>query len=385
MSAADAETFHLEEASLADVSKALDTGIVSSVELTVLYLNRVAAYDRHGPLLNAIPILNPDVLVEASVADEVRRAGGKSALLGVPFTVKDSYKVKGLTVAAGSPAFASMIADEDAFTIGRIRAAGGVLIGKTNMPPLAAGGMQKGVYGRAESPYNGEYLTAGFNSGSSNGSATATTANFAMFGMGKETVSSGRSPASNNAVIAYTPSRGMLSIRGNWPLFPVRDVVVPHTRSVQDMLALLNVIEVTDPITVGDFWRDQKAVKLPSVESVRPADFSTLARTGSLRGKRIGVPTMYIGKDDTGSQPIKVRPSVMALWRKAADDLRKLGAEVVEVDFDLMHEMEVDRPGAQGPVKLGYFSDDWLFGPWNQPETKNKERLILIPYLAEQF
>ncbi len=81
-----------------------------------------------------------------------------------------------------------------------------MLLGKTNMPPLANGGMQRGVYGRAESPYNAEFLTAAWASGSSNGSGTSTAANLAAFGMGEETVSSGRSPASNNALVAYTPS-----------------------------------------------------------------------------------------------------------------------------------------------------------------------------------
>lgn len=81
---------------------------------------------------------------------------------------------------------------------------------------MAAGGMQRGVYGRAESPYNADYLAAAFASGSSNGSAVATAASFGLFGMGEETISSGRSPASNNGLVAYTPSRGLISIRGNW-------------------------------------------------------------------------------------------------------------------------------------------------------------------------
>jgi len=196
-------------------------------------LNRIYAYDRNGIKLDSIPVLNPNALQEAARADLLRARGKHLGRLhGVPFTVKDSYKVKGLTVAAGSPVFAALIANEDAFTVQKIREAGGVLLGKTNMPPLANGGMQRGVYGRAESPYDAAYLTAAWASGSSNGSGTSTAANFAAFGMGEETVSSGRSPASNNALVAYTPSRGLISIRGNWPLFPIRDVVVPHTRTV---------------------------------------------------------------------------------------------------------------------------------------------------------
>lgn len=386
---ASAATFTLEEATIADVRQAMDAGALSSVELTALYLNRIYAYDFNGIQLNSIPVMNPAALDEAAAADRLRaqrKTAGKP-LLGVPFTVKDSYKVKGLTVAAGSPAFEYLIANEDAFTVAALRGAGGVLLGKTNMPPLAAGGMQRGVYGRAESPYNADYLTAAWNSGSSNGSGTSTAANLAMFGMGEETVSSGRSPSSNNALVAYTPSRGLISIRGNWPLYPIKDVVVPMTRTVADMLALLDVLMVEDPITQGDFWRDQKAVKLPSPASVRPRDFDDLKKPDALRGKRIGVPTMYIGKDDTGSNKIVVRPSVLALWEQAAKDLRAQGAEVVEVDFPLMHNYDEDRPGAQGFVARGLIPAEWAPGLRNGARAGDGglEFNKLNPYSWEEF
>ena len=163
-----AETFRLEEATFEDLHHAMASGALSSVEITALYLNRIYAYDRNGIKLESIPVLNPNALQEAARADLLRARGQSLGKLhGIPFTVKDSYKVKGLTVAAGSPAFATLIANEDAFTVQKIREAGGVLLGKTNMPPLANGGMQRGVYGRAESPYNAAYLTAAWASGSS--------------------------------------------------------------------------------------------------------------------------------------------------------------------------------------------------------------------------
>ena len=155
------------EASIGELREALQTGRATSVGLVAAYLNRIAHYDRHGIALNAVPVLNPDMFAEARAAD-LRRARGTSLgpLDGIPYTAKDSYKVKGLSVASGSPAFADLIATEDAFAISRLRAAGAVLIGLTNMPPMANGGMQRGVYGRAESPYNADYLTAAFGSGS---------------------------------------------------------------------------------------------------------------------------------------------------------------------------------------------------------------------------
>ena len=144
-------------------------------------------FDRSGPCLNSIPLLNPSALDEAKASD-ARRARGDllGPLDGIPYTAKNSFKVKGMTVAAGSPAFADLIATDDAFAIEKFRASGAILLGLTNMPPMANGGMQRGLYGRAESPYNPNFLTAAFASGSSNGSGTATAASFAAFGLGEE-------------------------------------------------------------------------------------------------------------------------------------------------------------------------------------------------------
>ncbi len=346
-----ANRFGVVETSIAELRSALDAGIVTSVELVACYLNRIAFYDRHGVALNAVPVLDPNVFTDARAAD-ARRTRGETLgpLDGIPYTIKDSYKVRGLTVAAGSPAFEHLVATEDAFTIARLRAAGAVLIGLTNMPPMANGGMQRGVYGRAESPYNADYLTAAFASGSSNGSGTATAASFAAFGLGEETWSSGRAPASNNGLVAYTPSRGVISVRGNWPLVPTMDVVVPHTRSVSDLLEVLNVIVADDPNTRGDFWRVQPWVAIPPASAVRPHDYRELREAGALRGKRFGVPRMYINADSDAAEPIETRPSVIALWQQARHDLESLGAEVVEVDFPAVSNYERDRPGARSMV-----------------------------------
>jgi amidase len=345
---------HIVEATIAQLRRALEEGVVTSVELVGAYLRRIAFHDRHGIALNAVPVLNPNMFEEAAASDLRRQQGAVLGPLdGIPYTAKDSYKVAGLTVAAGSPAFEHLVANEDAFTIARLRAGGAVLIGLTNMPPMANGGMQRGVYGRAESPYNADYLTAAFASGSSNGSGTATAASFAAFGLGEETWSSGRAPASNNAVVAYTPSRGVISVRGNWPLVPTMDVVVPHTRGVADMLELLDVIVADDARTRGDFWRTQPWVALPASSTLRPPSYAALPLEGALKGKRLGVPRMYIGRDAEATKPIETRASVLDLWRQAADDLRRLGAEVVEVDFPVVSNYERDRPGAQSMVDRG--------------------------------
>lgn len=348
------------EASIADLRAALETGRVTSVGLVTQYLGRIAKYDHGGILLNAVVVRNPDALAEAEASD-ARRATGTllGPLDGIPYTAKDSYKVRGLTVAAGSPAFEHLVATDDAFTIGRLRAGGAILLGLTNMPPMANGGMQRGLYGRAESPYNADYLTAAFGSGSSNGSGTATAASFAAFGLAEETWSSGRAPASNNSLVAYTPSRGVISVRGNWPLVPTMDVVVPHTRTMDDLFAVLEVIVADDPETRGDFWRSQPWVAIPATSEVRPQSYFSLRNAGALRGRRLGVPRMYINKDDGAAEPIRTAASVISLWESARHALESLGAEVIEVDFPVVSNYEKDRPGTRDMVDRGLIPADY--------------------------
>ncbi|KAF9884835.1 hypothetical protein FE257_001178 [Aspergillus nanangensis] len=335
--------FNLIDASISELQTALDTGLLTSTELVARYLRRISVYDAAGTNLSAIPIINPSAFEEAAASDG-RRAAGLLArpLEGIPYLVKDSIKVKGMTVASGSPAFESLVATEDAACVQILREAGAILLGRTNMPAMAYGGMQKGSYGRAESPYNPEYLTAAYASGSSNGSATATTANFCAFSLGSETVSSGRSPASNNAVIAYTPSKGLLPLRGVWPLYPTCDVLVPHTRTMSDLFRVLDVLAVVDKIPTGDFWNEQTIVPLPSVETIRPSSFKELENGSSLQGKTLGVPTMFIGGANPLPDKVCTRPSIVKLWERTKTALEACGATVVEVDFPVVSIYEAN-------------------------------------------
>ena len=294
-----AEPFEFVEASIEEVLEAFRLRKTTARWLLDQYLARIEAYDRGPDGLNSIVVMNPLAEAQAEESDLRWNTGTARALEGIPFTVKDSYMAQGLTVAAGSPAFRDLQAQWDAFTGSKLRGAGAVLIGKTNMPPMADGGMQRGVYG----------------------------------GMGKEAVPSGRSPASNNALCAFTPSWGVLSIRGNWPLFPARDVVVPHTRSMSDMPHLLDVIVQDDAEARGDFWRNQTVVKLPRPSQHRPQTYQSLANIEPLRGERFAMPAMHLGLDPV--YPIKVRPLMLEEWKQAKAHLERLGAEVV-TDFPLV-------------------------------------------------
>ena len=373
------DPFEVTEVSIAGLREALEGSRVSSVQLVESYLRRIQAYDRTGPTLNSVVVPNGAALAEAAASDQ-RRSRGEllGPLDGIPYTAKDSYLANGLTAAAGSHAFEHLIATTDAFAIERLRGGGAILIGLTNMPPMANGGMQRGLYGRAESPYRADYLTSAFGSGSSNGSGTATAASFAAFGLGEETWSSGRAPATNNALCAYTPSRGMISVRGNWPLVPTMDVVVPHTRTMADMFEVLDVLVADDADTRGDLWRRQPWVKIPRPSTKRPRSYSTLlpgnrdAARAALAGKRFGVPRMYVNADagagvgqDLGiggptGRRIETRQSIIDLFGAAGAELTAAGAEVVLVDFPVVSNYEKDRDGVPSIKTRGLVSPEFL-------------------------
>lgn len=324
-------------------------------------MNRIATFDIAGSL-NSFTVFNDRVYEEAAASD-ARRARGlpPRPLEGIPYSIKDSYKYLGLSVTDGSPALKGIMSNEDSTLAKRLRDAGAVLLGKTNMPPMAAGGMQRGMYGRAESPYNSKYLTAAFSSGSSNGAATSLASSMAVFGLGSETVSSGRSPASNNALVCYTPSKGVLSCRGLWPLYVTCDVPSPYARSVGDMLALLDVLAVPDEETKGDFYREQKFVPIPQPPKV---NYSSLKNVDALKGKRVGVPKMYVGQRDTdpNAKHPYVSPEVISVWEQAVQDLERLGAKVIYTDFPLVTNYENDSVSREANNVTGVPSN------WNRVE-----------------
>jgi amidase len=161
--------------------------------------------------------------------------------------------------------------------------------------------------------------------------------------------------------VAYTPSRGVISMRGNWPLVPTMDVVVPHTRSMQDLFEILDIIVAADPEPRGDFWRMQKWLAIPAATAHRPAHYRSLADGAALRGRRLGVPRMYINADPQAEtwEPVRTRDAVIAQWRQARAALESLGAEVVEVDFPAVSEYERDGVGGAALARTGVVPRDF--------------------------
>ena len=367
------------ELSITQMKTMLAAGETTSTELVVSYLNRLLYYDVNGIHLNSMPIIARDALSDAMVSDDARAQGNRiGPLQGIPYSVKDSYMAEGMTMAAGSPAFAGVVANEDSFSVHALRSAGAILLGRTTMPPMAAGGLQRGLYGRAESPYNSDYLAGAWYSGSSNGSAVSTASSFAAFGLGEETVSSGRSPAANNGLVAYTPSRGVISLRGNWPLHATKDVVVPYARTMSDLLQILPPLLGDDPDTRGDMWRWQHSVPLEGAKRIHARGVEGITDMNALRTMHIGIVNEYAGRPGGVIPAVYTRPSITTLLLRAVDDLGKLGADVRWTSLPLRDAYD------SAPRTLKTFTDAGMLPPnWMQHEWLQLNTAVLEEFIKE--
>ena len=200
--AATAAPFPIEETTIATLHAAYVSGRATAVSVCQAHLDRIAAYDRKGPALGAIIINNPHALADAAVLDAALASTGKlvGPLHGIPVLVKDNYDVAGLQTTGGSAALLGWIPQTDAAVIGRIKAAGGIVLAKTSMSEWARGGtdINSVLPGFARNPYNTAYATGG----SSGGTGSGLAASFGVVGLGSDTFGSIRNPASNNAMLA---------------------------------------------------------------------------------------------------------------------------------------------------------------------------------------
>lgn len=312
-SPATAETFQLEEATLAEIQAAMEAGALTSTELVQLYLNRIAVYEADGPAINALITVNPEALVVAAERDAARASGAATGpLYGIPIILKDNYDTADMPTTAGSDVLAAAIPPDDAFVVQRLRAAGAIILGKANMSEFAASYGRLGyssLGGLTLNPYN-----LGRNaSGSSSGTAAAIAANFAVLGTGSDTAGSIRGPASVTGLVGIKPTLGLVSRDGIVPLTLSFDVAGPMARTVTDAAILLGVMAAPDPADPATLGSAAYAV----------ADYTQFLDPEALAGVRIGLVTDFMGGN----------PDVDALTEAAIAQLESLGATVVPLDF----------------------------------------------------
>lgn len=304
--------FDVVEKTIPELQAAMTEGHVSSRQLTEAYLARIAAYDKQGPALNAIVALNPQALSIAESLDAERKAGKlRGPLHGIPIVVKDNYETSEMPTSAGSIALADFHPQSDAFQVAKLRAAGAVIVAKTNMHELAAGIFTVGSrFGQTRNPYDLDRNPGG----SSGGTGAALAANFAAAGMGSDTCGSIRIPAAHNNLVGLRGTHGLSSRTGIVPLSSTQDIGGPLARSITDLAIMLDA-------TVGADQRDD--VTKGSAGHI-PKSYRDELRGDALKGARLGVVRALFGSAPEDQE-------VIAILDRTIDTLKKNGAEVIDV------------------------------------------------------
>ncbi len=313
-------TFDVMEKSIAELQDAMTRGETTSKELAAAYLARIAAYDHGGPALNAVITVNAHALDAAEALDRERAAKGpRGPLHGVPIVIKDNFETSDMPTTGGSIALAGFSPGRDAFQVQKLRDAGAVIVGKTNLHELAAGITSiSSLGGQTRNPYDPTRNPGG----SSGGTGAAIAANFAAGGMGSDTCGSIRIPAANNNLVGLRGTLGLSSRRGIIPLSHTQDIGGPLARSVMDLAVLLDA-------TVGADDGDPTTVA--SKGHVPPSYRDQLQAT-ALKDVRIGILKNLLGTAQEDGE-------VNTIDRKALDDMKKAGAQVEEVAIAGLDEL----------------------------------------------
>ncbi|MEM1188521.1 MAG: amidase family protein [Pseudomonadota bacterium] len=300
----------LTSATISELNAAMDAGAISSESLVQRYLDRIEAYDEAGPNLNSVILVNPRALQRARELDAERRENGRrSPLHGIPVVVKDNIDTADMPTTAGSFLLKDSMPPDDAFVIQRLRAAGAIVIAKTNLSEFASGDAISSLGGVIRNPHHLGRSPAG----SSGGSGAAVAAGFASVGLGTDTGGSVRGPSSANGIVGLKTTHGLVSRDGVVPLALSFDTVGPMARSVEDVAIALQVMAAPDPADSStDKARDQ-----PLVDYVAALDADALA------GKRIGVARVFMDQN----------PEVDWAVESALESMRQAGAEIVDVEF----------------------------------------------------
>jgi amidase len=302
-----AQAFEVAESTIAEEQKAMTEGRITAKALVQAYLDRIEAFDHRGPRLNAMITLNPNALREAEALDRERAAKGpRGPLHGIPVIVKDNYSTADMQTTAGTMALLGFVPSKDAFQVRKLREAGAVILGKSNMHELASGITTVGsAFGQTLNPYDPSRNPGG----SSGGTGAAVAASFAAAGMGSDTCGSIRIPASVNNLVGLRPTKGLSSIAGIVPLSVTQDVGGPLARSVADLAAMLDATVGEDPADLATHLQTGEA---------RPK-FLLALDAGALKGARIGILEPLFGDASDDAEVIRiVRDSIEGFTKEGA-------------------------------------------------------------------
>ncbi len=311
------DDFALNELTISDLQQKMKAGEYTSASLTKLYLDRIQAIDKQGPKLNSVIEINPDAMNIAEAMDTERKAGkSRGPLHGIPILVKDNIDTGDkMMTTAGSLALEGHKAANDAFVMARLREAGAVLLGKTNLSEWAnfrstrssSGWSSRG--GQTRNPVVLDRSPCG----SSSGSGAAVAANLCAVAVGTETDGSVIAPSSFCGIVGIKPTVGLVSRTGIIPISKTQDTAGPMARTVTDAAILLGAMTGVDPADAVTAESTGKAAN----------DYTSFLTEDGLTGKRIGVEKSFL----TGHE------GVVGLYKQAIEVLKKQGATIVEVEL----------------------------------------------------
>jgi len=316
----ETESVNVVEASISDIQSAILNGETNCRAVVQAYLDRIEAYDQSAGL-NAITEINPRALARADSIDQMLSSGEDPGyLICTPILVKDNFDTYDLPTTGGSVALSGSIPPDDAFMVRRIREEGAIVIAKTNMAEWAFSPRQtiSSSYDTTANAYAMDKTPAG----SSGGTASGVAASFGMAGLGSDTGNSIRGPSSHLSLVGIRSTIGLTSRDGVVPLAFDRDIAGPMTRTVEDAARIFNVVAGYDP-------------KDPYTETGRDKredDYTTFLDSEALDGKRLGVLNSHANPEQGDS-------AVFVLFDNALDDLRQMGAEVVDFQIDEMQNL----------------------------------------------
>jgi amidase len=308
--------FQVLETSIDEIHAAYKAGRLTARQLTQLYLDRITAYDKQGPKINAIITLNPHALEDADRLDAAFRSSGfVGPLHGIPVLVKDEIDAAGMPTTLGTLVFKDYRPTRDSFVVDRLRKAGAIILGKTTLSEFAAGDTYGSMFGVTRNPYDPERTVGG----SSGGSAASVAANFSTVSLGEETVASIRRPAGWNDVVSMRPTPGLVSRSGMWDGYPTTAAQMgPIARNVADLAHLLDVMVGYDP---------EDPLTAAGVDKHEGSYTRFLDRNG-LKGARIGVLRESVGMFSEPRSPDFRK--VDAVFDKDIAELKAAGAVIVD-------------------------------------------------------
>jgi len=350
--------FEAEEATISQVQDAIKTGRLTCRALVDAYLNRIEAYDKNGPAINSIVVLNPDARKEA---DELDRRFAQSGLVGplhcVPMIVKDNFETKGLQTADGALAFAGYLPEKDSFMVKRIKDAGAIVLAKSNMAEWAFSPYETVnsiLPGYTRNPYALDRVTAG----SSGGTAAAVAASLGLAGLGTDTGNSIRGPSSHQALVGIRSTMGLTSRAGIFPLSLLADIAGPMARTVEDAARIFQVVAAEDP--------DDPATAAAAAHL--PQDYLAHLDRDGLQGATIGVLRQAFERPTTD-------PEIAGIFMTAVGDLKRAGATIVDpANVDGIGE--IHRGGAGPCMGFKYDLNRFLAARGDRVPMKNLTDIV---------